>query len=102
MQQNNLSSKTAVAPLPSEEVLRFSRHAQTRMIDRGIELTANQWRRLGQAVQSLRARGGRNTLILLDRIALVVSIKNRRVITIVDRQTMRDNIFTNIDSAMLA
>jgi flagellar operon protein len=101
MHQDRSSSHAAVAPLPSE-VVRFSQHAQNRMIDRGIELTAGQWRRLGRAVQSLRARGGRNTLILLDRIAMVVSIKNRRVITVVDRRTMQDNIFTNIDSAMLA
>ena len=87
---------------PAADALRFSRHALSRMASRGIELTTGQWTRLGEAVQSLRAKGGRHALILLDHTALVVSLKNRLVITIVDRHAMQENIFTNIDSAMLA
>lgn len=93
----------AAAPTnPAANALRFSRHALSRMASRGIELTAGQWTRLGEAVLSLRAKGGRHSLILLDHTALVVSLKNSLVITIVDREAMQENIFTNIDSAMLA
>jgi len=37
----------------------------------------------------------------MDRAALVVSVPNRTVITAVARDDMKENIFTNIDSAVL-
>lgn len=91
----------SASTFPAATALRFSRHALNRMASRGIELTSGQWFRLGEAVQSLRAKGGRHSLILLDHTALVVSLKKCMIITIVDRQAMQENIFTNIDSAML-
>jgi flagellar operon protein len=36
-----------------------------------------------------------------DKAALVVSIKNRTVITAVDPGSLKDNVFTNIDSAVI-
>lgn len=105
MQQASSGQLAVVEPAstnPATNALRFSRHALSRMASRGIELTTGQWTRLGEAVQSLRAKGGRHSLILLDHTALVVSLKNSLVITVVDRQAMQENIFTNIDSAMLA
>ena len=105
MQQASSAHAPIVEPSPTNpaaNALRFSRHALNRMASRSIELTTGQWARLGKAVQSLRAKGGRQALILLDHTALVVSLKNSLVITIVDRQAMQENIFTNIDSAMLA
>lgn len=80
----------------------FSRHALDRMASRGIELTAAQLRRLGKALASLRCKGGRHALVLLDHIALVVSVRRRRVVTVVGQQHLRERIFTNIDCAMLA
>jgi len=35
-------------------------------------------------------------------LALIVSIKNRTVITAVDGQSLKENVFTNIDSAVIA
>jgi hypothetical protein len=37
----------------------------------------------------------------MDDLALVVSIKNKMVITAVDANSRKDNIFTNIDSVVL-
>lgn len=104
--QQSTSAHTAMIksppPVPTDTGLRFSRHALKRMASRGIEFTTAQWARLGDAMQSLSAKGGRHSLILLDHTALVVSLKNSLVITVVDRHAMQENIFTNIDSAMLA
>ena len=41
-------------------------------------------------------------MVLLDGSAFVVSVKNKTVITAVDAQSMREHVFTNIDSAVLA
>ena len=40
-------------------------------------------------------------MILMDNLALVVSIKNNTVITAVDEQNLKENVFTNIDSAVI-
>ena len=53
-------------------------------------------------MDKLAAKGGRESLVLVDRMAFVVSVKNRTVITAVDQAGMRDQVFTNIDSAVLS
>ena len=53
------------------------------------------------AVGKAREKGARDSLILMDNLALVVSIKNNTVITAVDEQSLKENVFTNIDSAVI-
>jgi len=82
--------------------VRFSRHAQERMASRGIRLSGDEMARLDQAVSTVEAKGGRESLVMLDDKALVVSVKNQTVVTVVDRESLQGNVFTNIDSAIIA
>lgn len=82
--------------------VRFSRHAQERMASRGISMSPEQLTRLNQAVSNVEAKGGRDSLVFLDDKALVVSVKNQTVVTVVDREGLKGNVFTNIDSAIIA
>ena len=82
--------------------LRFSQHAQSRMESRGIQLAPEQMARVEQAVAQLDAKGGRDSLVLIDQTAMVVSVKNHTVVTVVDQNSLKDNVFTNIDSAIIA
>lgn len=82
--------------------IRFSAHAQQRMNARGIQYTQGQIERLNQAVSQVDAKGGRDSLVMLDETALVVSVKNETVVTVVDRENLKQNVFTNIDSAVIA
>lgn len=82
--------------------LKFSRHASQRMEQRGINIDPVQSKRLEQAVAQAGNKGSRDSLVLLDNLALVVSIKNNTVVTVSDRQQLQDNVFTNIDSAVIA
>ncbi|MCS7220764.1 MAG: TIGR02530 family flagellar biosynthesis protein [Anaerolineae bacterium] len=82
--------------------LRFSHHAEVRLREREIELTPAQRERIEKAVEAADRRGARESLILLDDLALVVSIRNRTVITAMDARHRKSNVFTNIDSAVLA
>jgi len=82
--------------------LRFSKHAQDRLAARGLNLDAQDMQRLEGAVDKAAAKGSRDSLVLMDNLALVVSIRNRTVITAVDAANRRDNVFTNIDSVVLA
>ena len=69
---------------------------------RGIDITANRMDRITDAVDKASAKGARDSLILVDDLALVVSVKNRTVITAIDGSSLKGNVFTNIDSAVIA
>jgi flagellar operon protein len=81
--------------------LKFSGHAQQRLASRNITLTQDDLRRIGDAVTRVAAKGSRESLVMMDKAALVVSVPNRTVITAVDTSQLKDNIFTNIDSAVI-
>jgi len=84
-----------------ESKLKFSAHATRRLEARGIEFSPRQLELLEAAVEKARAKGGRETLILLDDVALVVSVANRTVITAIDGENLKENVFTQIDSAVI-
>jgi flagellar operon protein len=84
---------------PSE--VRFSAHAQRRLDARRIEFDDQAAVRLERAIDKAASKGSRESLILMDDLALVVSVKNRLVITAVDADSRKDNVFTNIDSVVL-
>lgn len=81
--------------------LKFSQHAQQRMATRQITLTAGDLERLGTAVEKAARKGARESLILMDDLALIVSVANRTVVTAVDGAGIKENVFTNIDSAVI-
>ena len=80
----------------------FSKHATARMQSRGIELSPASMGRLNQAVSQAQAKGCRDSLVLLDNNAMVVSVKDNTVVTVADKEQLKGNLFTNIDSAIIA
>ncbi len=80
----------------------FSKHALARLERRGIELDGATMQRLGEGVSRAAAKGSRDSLVLVDGTAFVVSVRNNTVITAVGPEHMKDNVFTNIDSAVIA
>ena len=82
--------------------LQFSKHALARVQRRGIELAPSTLGRLSQGVDRAASKGSRDSLVLVDGTAFVVSVSNRTVITAVGSEHMKDNVFTNIDSAVIA
>jgi len=82
--------------------LKFSKHAAERMDKRGITFDAAEMGRLQGAVEKAGAKGAKDSLVLLGDNALVVSVKNNTVVTVVDKDNLKGNVFTNIDSAVIA
>ena len=80
----------------------FSGHALQRVRRRGIELGAATVERLQAGVDRAAGKGARESVVFVDNTAFVVSVRNRTVITAVDRDHMKDHVFTNIDSAVIA
>ncbi len=81
--------------------LHFSAHALERMGQRGIELSQPELERLQGAVETAASKGSRSSLVLLDERAFVVSVANRTVITALEGEALRDQIVTQIDSAVI-
>lgn len=79
----------------------FSQHAQQRMQSRNLQLTKQEQEKLSQAVDKVAAKGAKESLVYLNNMAFVVSVPNRTVITAMDGTSARENVFTNIDSAVI-
>lgn len=86
---------------PGATQLKFSNHAIERMQSRGISYSPDEMTRLGEAVKKAAAKGSKDTLVLMDSSALIVSVKNNTVVTVMDKNALKENVFTNIDSTIV-
>lgn len=82
--------------------LSFSGHARRRIEQRDLNLDGERLQRLERAVDRVEAKGGRDTLVLLDELALIVSVQNHTVVTAMDDASRKEQVFTNIDSVVIA
>jgi len=81
--------------------LKFSSHAAQRLKDRKITLDQATLLKVNDAIDKADAKGIEDTLILTKDAALIVSVKNRTVITAMDKNSLTGNVFTNIDGAVI-
>lgn len=81
--------------------LKISGHAAIRMKLRNMNLSQEQWDKLKNAVSKAEEKGVKESLILMDNMAFIVSIKNKTVITAIDEENLKENVFTNIDGAVI-
>jgi flagellar operon protein len=86
----------------SAQAVRFSNHALQRIERRGIDMSPDVLARLDSGVLRAAAKGAREALVLVDGTAFVVGVQARTVVTAVDPASMREHVFTNIDSAVIA
>jgi flagellar operon protein len=95
--QDILAGKTG----RTEGELKFSKHAANRLADRNIRLTDEQMGRLSDGTQKAGAKGIKESLVIVDQLAFIVNIPNRTVVTAMDQAETEENIFTNIDGAVI-
>ena len=81
--------------------LRFSKHAVNRLADRSITLSDNQLNRLTEGAKKAGEKGIRESLVMVDQLAFIVNVPNNTVITAMDQNQASENIFTNIDGAVI-
>lgn len=79
----------------------LSKHAKDRLEQRGIHISENRWEQIEGKVQEAKKLGIKDSLVLLDNAALIVSAKNNTVITAMDRQEATSQIFTNINGTIV-
>lgn len=87
--------------LNKQSSLKFSLHAQKRLDSRGIKLDQQQINELECAVEKARSKAAKEALILMENCAFVVSVPNKTVITVIDGDNLKENVFTNIDTAVI-
>lgn len=88
--------------LKAQNEVRFSAHASKRLNERSIAMAPGWQDRLNSAVQKAADKGARDTLVMLDDVAMIVNVPNRTVVTAVDGDQAGSQVFTNIDSAVIA
>lgn len=81
--------------------LKFSKHADSRLESRNITLTEEQKQRLEDGAEKARGKGIRESLVIVDKLAFIVNIKNNTVVTAMSQEESNEAIFTNIDGAVI-
>lgn len=96
--QDILSQKTIK---PETHEVKFSKHAASRLADRNIELTKEQVERLNLGMARAGAKGINDSLVIVDSLAFIVNVPNNTVITAMDQTDADENVYTNIDGAVI-
>jgi len=81
--------------------LKFSKHATNRLADRNIELTKQQLERLVDGTKKASEKGINESLVIVDKLAFIVNVPSNTVITAMDQSQAEDNVYTNIDGAVI-
>ncbi len=81
--------------------LKFSKHASQRLSNRNIDLSEDQMQRLQKGAQLSSEKGIKESLVIMDDYAFIINTKNNTVVTAMENNPEADNIYTNIDGAVL-
>lgn len=81
--------------------IKFSKHAMTRIDNRNMNLSNEELNKLKSGFNKAEKKGVKDALILIEDKAFIASIKNKTVITTVNKEQLKDNVFTNIDGAVI-
>lgn len=84
-----------------KQELKVSKHANERLNERNIEISDQEWQIVSDKVFEARSKGVKQSLVLMDQAALIVSAKNATVITAMGRTEAKDQLFTNIDGTIV-
>lgn len=79
----------------------FSKHANQRLQSRNIELSSEQKLKLNQGIENASAKGIKDSLVLMDDVALVVNVPSKTVVTALSKQESSAHVFTHIDGAVI-
>lgn len=99
--QNRIEFDKVLQEAQNQVKLKISNHASERLRDRNISLNEGDLNKLSDAVEKIRSKGGKEALIFYNNVAFITSVRNSTIITAVDSSNIKENVFTNIDSALI-
>lgn len=85
---------------PTQEI-GLSKHAAQRMKQRNMNIDSEEFVKLRDAIDKLKAKGGRESLVITPKAAYIVDVANNKVVTAIDKENIEDNVFTKIDSTVI-
>ncbi len=81
--------------------IKFSKHAVERLNNRDMDLNMDEIYRLNNAFQKAKSKGVKDALIIMDDKAFIANINNNVIVTTINKEQLKDNVFTNIDGAVI-
>lgn len=84
-----------------EKDLKVSKHASERLRERNININETEWQKLSKMIDEAKQKGITDSLVLMNDAALLVSAKNKTVVTAMNLNEAQDRIFTNINGTIL-
>lgn len=85
----------------SNDDVKFSKHAKERIESRNIEIKIDDMEKINSAVDKAKSKGVNTALILMRDTAFIANTKNKTIITTVTKEQLKENVFTNIDGAVI-
>ena len=87
--------------IQQKQQLVFSKHAQQRIDSRQIQISPQLISQMNSAVEQASGKGIKDALMISGQTAFIVNVPSRTVVTTMSGQEMTNNIFTNIDGAVI-
>lgn len=81
--------------------VKISKHAEQRLIERNIQIDDKQWKIIGEKMNEAKEKGVKDSLVVMDKAALLVSTENHTIVTAMDRAEATSRVFTNINGTIL-
>ncbi len=100
-QTSGISFNDVLKQISEKENVKFSKHAMSRLNERDITLTSEEITKINNAVDQAEGKGIRDALILMDDKVFIANVKSRTIVTAADEKNLKDNVFTNIDGAVI-
>ncbi len=96
-----LARKTLEQNVQRPGALKFSKHASLRLADRNIDLSEEQLTRLNDGAWKAKQKGIKDSLVIVDDLAFIVNVPNNTVVTAMDSTDTNENVYTNINGAVI-
>jgi len=81
--------------------IKMSAHASKRLSDRNIIFDRGEYLNIKNALGQLRDKGGRDSLVVTDKAAYILDVDQDTIVTAIDKNSLKGNVFTNLDSAII-
>jgi flagellar operon protein len=80
----------------------ITKHAETRLRDRNIQLSDIQRKKISEALEKAERKGVRDALVMTEGLAIVANARSKTIITAVSETDLKQSVFTNIDGVVFA
>ncbi|WDV47697.1 hypothetical protein PV797_08420 [Clostridiaceae bacterium M8S5] len=98
---NNTNFDNILNTFVQKDGVKFSKHATKRLSERNIKLNKDNIEKLTKAISDAESKGIKDALILMNNVAFIANVQNKTIITTVESNNLKDNVFTNIDGAVI-